>query len=105
MNEQRGEGGIATVYQKQAATDLTAVGQWTKVTQAAVATYTNGTLAEQAALLAIEVLASDLSSGFAFVSINVDDPGVGNAQLMCVLAILTEPRYGVKAADMPSAIV
>jgi len=95
---------IAKIFSKQAATDLTAVGQFSIITQTLATTYTDLDLAEQAALLGIEVVASDLSTGFEFVSINVDDPGAGLAQLACVLAILTEPRYGVKAPGMPSAI-
>jgi hypothetical protein len=89
---------ISRVYSKQAATDLTAVGQFTIVQQAAAATFSNGTLAEEAALLAFEVDADDLSAGFEWVSVDIADPGSGNAQLACVLAILHSPRHLMQVA-------
>jgi len=94
---------VDRIYSKQAATDLTAVGAFTIVTQTAAATYTDPDLAEQAALVGIEVLDTDLSAGFEFVTVNIGDPGVGSAQLGAVLAVLFEGRYLSQVA--PSAIV
>lgn len=85
---------IDKIFSKQAATDLTSTGVFTILTQTIAATFTNATLAEEAAVLGIDVKASDLSDRYGYVSLNIDDPGVGNAQLACVLAILTEPRFG-----------
>lgn len=85
---------IDKVFSKQAATDLTAVAAFTVVTQTAAATYTDADLAEQAALIGIEVKADELSSGFDFCTINIADPGAGNSQIGAVLALCLEPRYG-----------
>jgi len=95
---------IDSVYSKQAATSLAAVGQFTVVSQTSSATYTDAALAEEAGLIGIEVLDTDLSDGFDFVTVNIADPGATNSQLGAVIAILYEPRYGARGSSMPSAI-
>jgi hypothetical protein len=93
---------FTTIYKKQGT--LTAVGTFTKVTQAAAASYTDATSAEVAAIWVIEIDAQDLDveNNFDCVAANVADVG-GNAQLGCLLYILSEPRYA--QAIPPSAIV
>lgn len=92
---------IDSVYVKQD-TALTGVGQFTKVTQAAAATYTDATSAEDAAIWVIDVKAEDMSEGFDCINASVGDVG-GNAQLGCLLYLLWPARYG--KADLNSAIV
>ena len=93
------------VYTKQAAA-LTSVGQFTKVTQASANTYTDATSAELQALWVVEFNGVDLdvANGFDCVRGRVADIG-GNAQLGCMIYVLSEARHGVDAAGMPSAIV
>lgn len=95
---------ITTVYQKQATTNLQSTGTWTKVTQAAAATYALGSGAngDKAALVAITVKAEDLDSdgGFDCLRARVADVGTGPAIGMLVY-ILGGPRY----AALASAIV
>jgi hypothetical protein len=93
---------IARVYSKEAATNLTTTGQFTLSTQTAAATYTTATLAENACLVGFEVKDVDLSDGFEYVTCNIADPGAGNAQIGCVLAVLFNGRYLPEVA--PSAI-
>ena len=85
---------------------LTAVGQWTKVTQAAANTYTDLTSAELQAIWIVEFNGVDLdvAGGFDCLRARVADIG-GNAQLGCLLYVLSEPRFGNDAEAMPSAIV
>ena len=81
---------------KQAATDLTSTGQFTRTTQTADALVAgNATSAEQAVLLAVEVRADqlDTDNGFEFVNASVTLDASGGAQYGAVLAILYEPRY------------
>jgi len=94
---------IDRIYSKQAATDLTAVGVFTIVSQTESASYTDADLAEQAALIGFEVKDTDLSAGFEFVTVNIADPGAGNSQIGAVLAVLFEGRYLNQVAG--SAIV
>jgi len=89
---------VDRVFSKEAATDLTSTGVFTIVTQTAAATYSTGTLAENAALIGFEVKDTDLSSGFEFVTCNIADPGSGNSQLGAVLAVLFEGRYLTQVA-------
>ena len=98
---------LATVtehWQKQAAL-LTATGTFTRVTQAAGSTVTlNATSAEQQGLYVFEIDASDLdvANSYDCIRVSVSDIG-GNAQLGCLLYILSGPRYA--GATMSSAIV
>jgi hypothetical protein len=90
------------VFTKQGA--QTGIGTFTEVTQSAASTYTHTDGAENQALWVIEIDGPDLdvNGGFDCIRANVADVG-GNAQLGCLLYILTEPRYG--QSTMPSAIV
>jgi len=97
---------FTTIYRKQAATSLAAVGQWTKATQALANSYTDSDAAEQDALWAVEFDADqlDVDGGFDCVQASVADVGV-NAQPGFLLYILTEPRYPSAPESMLSAIV
>ncbi len=84
---------FTVVYEKVGT--LTAVTAWTRVTQAAAATYTNAASAEAQKLIAVEISADDLDvdGGFNFVQLSIPDTGAGGAQLGCGLYIMLEPRY------------
>lgn len=84
---------FTTIYKKQGA-DLFTIGQFTKVTQAAAATYTDGTLAEEQAIVLIEFNAEDLDveGGFDCVRARVADVG-NSSQIGGLLYILSGPRY------------
>lgn len=96
---------IDSIYTKQAATDLLSTGAWTLVTQAAGATYTEGTSAEQEALWAVEVRAEelDVDNGFDYLRVTVADVGV-NAQLGAAYYILCDPKYPNKPANVISPL-
>jgi len=89
------------IWRKQAA-DVQTVGQFTKTTQAAANTFTNTNAAEQA-IWALEIDADmlDVDGGFKYVRLTLNDTGV-NAQLGCVLYVLTQPRHA--EATPPSAL-
>lgn len=103
---------ITRVDKKQAATNLLAVGQFTTSTTGSPATHdtfstntwTNSDLAEQAAIVIIDIKAEDLdiANNFDCIQITVADVGT-NAQLGCALYILHEPKFSVD--PLPSAIV
>lgn len=97
---------FTTIYRKQAATDLSAIGVWTKTTQAAANTYTEATAAEQSALWAVEFEADelDVANGFDCIRATVADVGAG-AQSGSLHYILGDARYQSAAEDMLSAIV
>lgn len=86
------------------ATALSSVGVFTKVEQAAADTYTNGTAGELQKLWVVDVKAEDLdaANGYDCVTVNIADTG-STAQLGCVIALLSEPRYAQET--LPSAIV
>lgn len=92
------------IFKKQGA-DLTAIGQWTKVTQSAGNTYTDATSAELAAIWAIEFKAEDLDidNGFDCLRATVADVGT-NAQLGCLLYVGGDARQPSAPADMLSMI-
>lgn len=89
------------IYVKQGT--LTAVGVFTRVDQAAAATYTDLVSAEAQAIWVVEFDSDELDVDNAFNHIRgrVADVG-GNAQLGCMLYILSEPRYA--QAVLPSAL-
>ena len=89
------------IWRKQGA-DVQAVGQFTKTTQAAAATYTN-TDGHQQAIWVLEIDADmlDVDGGFKYVRVTLNDTGA-NAQLGCVLYVLTEARFA--EATPPSAL-
>jgi hypothetical protein len=85
---------------------LTAIGQYTEVTQTAANTYTHATSAEEETIWVVEFEDWELDTANAFdcVRATVADVG-GAAQLGCLLYVLIEPRHAAKPADLPSAIV
>ena len=88
---------VETIYKKQGT--LTAVGAWTKVTQAADELFSaDDTSAESQGLYVIDVPADklDVDNGYDCLSVDAADVGT-NAQLGCVLYIL----YGLRYADQP----
>lgn len=87
---------FTTIYSKVGAA-LTALGQFTKITQAAATSYTDATSAEAQAIIAVEVLAEQLDSdgGFTHIQLSVADVG-GNAQLGCGFYIGCCPTYEVE---------
>lgn len=95
---------FTTLYVKQAATDLTGTGTYTKISQTAANTYTEVTSAEQVALWIVEFDATDLDADNDFDCINatVADVG-GNAQLGYLLYRLSGARHPQETAE--SAII
>jgi len=75
-------------------TVLTAESTFTHTTQTAAATYTDTTSAEDCAIWVLEFDAEDLDAvnNFDCVQASIGDVG-SNAQLGCILYILSEPRY------------
>lgn len=98
------------VRKKQAAPDLAAVGQFTKSTTAvpatndtfntAAGTWTNSDLAEQAAIVVIDIKIDDLdlNGGYTSVQASIADVGT-NSQLGCALYFGHEPRRHADALD------
>lgn len=92
---------ITRVDKKQAASNLLAVGTYTKSTSSSPAsndtfstnTWTNSDLAEQAAIVLIDIKPEmlDIDGGYDCVRVSVGDVGT-NAQLGCVLYMLYDPR-------------
>lgn len=93
------------IYVKQDLTKLSDVGQWTKVTQAAAATYTDLTSAEQAAIWAIDIKAEDLdiNGGYDCIRASIGDVGT-NAQLGGVLYFPYDPVNSTAPENMASAV-
>lgn len=102
---------LTRVDKMQAATNLLSTTTYTTSTSASPAshdtfstnTWTNTDLAEQAAMVVIDVKAEDLDvdNGFDCITATIGDVGT-NAQLGCLFYILHEPRYSL--ATQPSAI-
>lgn len=102
--------GFTEVRKKQAATNLLAVDQFTRSTVASPAlndtftvasgTWTNSDLAEQAAIIVIDIKVEDLdvNGGFDCVQVSIADIGT-NAQLGSALYFGHEPRYPKDALD------
>lgn len=85
-----------TIYVKATpATLLAAIGQFTKVTQAAATSYTDATHAEIQKIYVVEFDDEDLDveNGFDCVQMSVADVGAGGAQIGCGFYILSNPRY------------
>jgi len=98
---------IDQYWQKEAATDLTGTGTWTRVTQTAAATVAPGDPSAQDVamyLFTIDADQLDVDGGFDCVRISCSDVG-GNAQLGCAIYILRELRNMVTPANLPSSIV
>lgn len=91
------------VDKKQAASNLLAVGEFTEVTQSAGNTFTHADLAEEAAIIVIDIDENDLdvANGFDCVGVSIADVGT-NAQLAAMLYILHEPKF--VTTPLPSAL-
>jgi len=97
---------ITESWSKQAATDLTAVGTFTRAAQSAATTLAgNATSAEQAKVYVIEINAEqlDVDGGFDCVQVNVALAASGGAQYGTIIGILCDPRF--PQATTESAIV
>lgn len=95
---------FTVIHTKQAATDLTSTGTWTRVAQAAAATYTDLVSAELDFiwLVDFEDTELDAANNFDCLRARVADVG-GNAQLGFIFYALYNPR--VAQATLLSAIV
>lgn len=91
------------IRHKVGATALSAVEDFTLVTQTAAASYDSDPIAgaENEALICIEIRAEDLTDGYKFISFNIADVGA-DAQLGAALYIMCEPRYA--GAIPPQAV-
>ena len=102
-----GTGAKALTFERidvKQAVDILTIGQFTKVTQAAAATYTEGTSGESQAVWVVEFNAEDLDveGGFDCLRARIADPGA-TAQLGSILYVLLDPVYS--GAAPISAIV
>lgn len=98
---------ITEYYEKEAATDLTATGTWTRVTQAASHQVAPGDPSAQSAamyLFHIEADQLDADNGFDCLRVSCSDVGT-NAQLGAALYILTDLRRRTAPQNLPSSIV
>ena len=91
------------IKSKVGATALSGVGQFTRNTQTAATSYTDAASAENEALIAVEIQASDLdvANDYQFVQLSIANIG-GNAQLGCGFYIMFDARY--KEQPLPSAL-
>jgi hypothetical protein len=97
---------ITEYYEKEAATDLTGTGTWTRVTQSAAATIAPGDpSAQDVAMYLFHVEASqlDLANGFDCIAVNSADVGT-NAQLGTIVYILTDLRHKTVPQNLPNSI-
>lgn len=97
---------ITEYWSKQAATDLTATGTWTRSTQSAATTVAgNATSAEQAKMYYIEIDAQqlDVDNGFDCLTCNVALAASGGAQYGCIVYLPMDARF--PQATTESAIV
>lgn len=97
---------ITEYFEKEALTDLTGTGAWTRVTQTAASTVALGDpSAQSAAIYAFEIDADQLDVDGGFDCVSVDNDGQGsNAQLGTILYILSEPRYPSLPTRLPNPI-
>lgn len=97
---------FTVIYRKQAATNTQSTGTWTRTTQTAANTYTNGTSAEQALFWVVDIDARDLdvANNFKFIQGAVADTGSAGAQVGCLFYALYQPRYNLAPASMISAL-
>ena len=96
---------FTTIYTKQDATKLSDVGQWTKVSQSAAATYTDATSAELACLWAIDVKAEDLDTAANYDCIRASIGDVGtNSQIGCIFYLPYDPIVSNAPESMASVV-
>ena len=98
---------ITEYWEKEALTDLTGTGVWTRVTQTAAATIVPGDpSAQSAAMYYTEVEADQLDVDNGFDSIQMNNDGAGAAaQLGVVIYILGGLRHKATPANLPNAII
>lgn len=97
---------IDEYWEKEAATDLTGTGAWTRVTQSAAATVAPGDpSAQDAAMYVFEIDADelDIANGFDCLRVAVGDTG-SNAQLGCAFYILSGLRHASAPQNLPNSI-
>ena len=93
------------IWRKYHASDLSAVGAWTQITQAtADEVYDADDSGEGLGLIALEIHASDLDVDGGFTAIRVDLDTISSAKLVCGLYILGNPKLSAAPALMPSAL-
>lgn len=87
---------FTTIYVKEGSA-LTAVGEFTEVTQSAANTYTDNTAGENQVVWVIDVKAEmlDIDGGYDCIRASIADTG-STSQIGTVLYILYGPRYGEK---------
>lgn len=97
---------FTTIYEKADLTQISDVGQWTKITQSAANTYTDTTAAEKALVWAIDIKAEDLDTANNYDCIRASIGDVGTAsQLGTVIYLLYDPVQMAAPESMPSAII
>ena len=98
---------IDEYWEKEATTDLTGTGTWTRVTQTAAATVAPGDpSAQSAAMYVFEIDAADFDVANGFDCFRLQGDGAGsNAQLGCFIYILSELRFPGAPQNLPSAII
>ena len=98
---------IAQYWQKEAATDLTGTGVWTRVTQTAAATVAPGDpSAQDAAMYVFYIPADQLDVDNGYDCVRVSNDGAGsNAQLGAAIYILDGLRYPAAPENVPNSII
>lgn len=98
---------ITQYWEKEAVTDLLSTGVWTRVTQTAATTIAPGDpTAQYAAMYVVHVEADQLDVDNGFDCINMSNDGAGsNAQLGCILYILTDLHVKATPANLPNSII
>ena len=86
------------IYQKNGATALSAISNWTHTTQTAATSYTNAASAENESMICVEIKASQLDTANNFTSLRVELDNPGNAQIGCAFYILYGPRIATDLA-------
>jgi len=97
---------VTQYWEKEAATDLTGTGTWTRVTQTASQDVAPGDpSAQYAAMYVIPIDADqlDVDNGFDCIKVAVADTGT-NAQLGCAFYILSGLRFPDRPQSLPSSI-
>lgn len=97
---------FTTIYKKEDLTQLSDVGQWTKVTQAAANTYTHTDAGQSVAMWWVEFKAEDLdtNNGYDCLQASVADAGTAT-QLATLLYFGGDPVVATAPESMPSMII
>ncbi len=94
---------VTEYYYKQATT-LAGTETWTRATQAAASEITDIGSASKQLLAVVEIEASQLSDGFAYVGVNVPDAGANATMYACGIWLLRDLKAPRKPANMPAAL-